>query len=101
MSSAATIDCPATNWRALAVSRAVDRARFIAARGQLREVLGSYAGVNAQEIAFEYTQYGKPMMAPGAAEAPLQFNVPHHAGWRSSAYRLPVDSVLVLRLSGR
>ena len=59
---------------------AVDRARFIAARGQLREVLSDYAGVNAREIAFEYTRNGKPMMAPGATRVPLQFSVSHSGG---------------------
>jgi 4'-phosphopantetheinyl transferase len=52
-----------------------DRNHFIAARGQLRTVLGRYTGVLPARIAFTYGDHGKPYLA-GNLDS-LQFNLSH------------------------
>ena len=52
-----------------------DRARFIAARGLLRAVLGGYLGAVAGEVALGEGPNGKPRLA--GATAPLRFNLSH------------------------
>lgn len=52
-----------------------DRARFIAARGLLRTVLGGYLGSVAGEIALGVGPNGKPLLAGGSS--PLRFNLSH------------------------
>lgn len=51
------------------------RRRFIAARGQLREVLSKYAAAAPDEIKFCYQSLGKPDLAPPWNETRLQFNL--------------------------
>lgn len=47
--------------------------RFVAARGILREILGKYANIPAQDIHFSYSEYGKPYL-----QFPrLSFNISH------------------------
>jgi len=48
--------------------------RFVAARGQLREILGRYRGVPPAGLRFAYGPSGKPRLLP---EGPLRFNVSH------------------------
>lgn len=50
-----------------------DRCRFIAARGILREILGSYLEMSPSQLHFSYSSRGKPYL--GAT--PLHFNVTH------------------------
>lgn len=54
-----------------------DRHRFIAARGQLREILGEVTGRAAASLTFTYASHGKPALidAPG-----LFFNLSHSEG---------------------
>lgn len=52
------------------------RDRFIAARGQLREILASYLSCAPTEIAFSYGEHGKPLLSP-SRQTPLQFNLSH------------------------
>ncbi len=40
-----------------------DKKRFIATRGILRKILSYYLGISPQMIRFEYTFYGKPVLA--------------------------------------
>src|SRR5262245_47390432 len=40
----------------------VHRARFIAARGALREILGGYLGVEPTRLRFSYNLWGKPFL---------------------------------------
>jgi len=47
--------------------------RFIAARGQLRQILGRYLQIAPQEVEFEYGDRGKPFLK----HKQLQFNVSH------------------------
>ena len=52
-----------------------DRNRYVAGRSKLREVLGTYLGVTAEAVAFEYGPHGKPILADG-----LGFNLSHSGG---------------------
>lgn len=49
------------------------RSHFIAARGILRQLLGSYLNKTPQELVFEYNDHGKPFLP----NTTLQFNVSH------------------------
>jgi 4'-phosphopantetheinyl transferase len=53
-----------------------DRNVFIRARGWLRALAGAYTGSRPAEIAFRYSERGKPELAAGAASN-LRFNVSH------------------------
>ncbi len=66
--------------RAEGVRVARDRARFVAARGSLRVILGKYVGCAPGELAFCYGEYGKPMLASPWDETELKFNLSHSAG---------------------
>lgn len=52
-----------------------DRARFLAGRARLREILAGYLGVHPCELRFDYGESGKPLLA-GAART-LRFNLSH------------------------
>lgn len=58
----------------------VDRERYVAGRGILRRLAGSYTGRRPQDIAFIYGEQGKPALGnqngPGSSEF-LAFNVAH------------------------
>jgi 4'-phosphopantetheinyl transferase len=59
----------------------VPRAResFIAARGILRELLGAYLGIGADQVAFRYGAQGKPLLAP-SHDSRISFNTSHSLG---------------------
>jgi 4'-phosphopantetheinyl transferase len=57
-----------------------DRNRFVAARGQLRELLGKYLNRPAAALEFSYGKYGKPFLSGESASSGLSFNVSHSAG---------------------
>lgn len=59
-----------------------DRRRFVAGRGMLREILGTYLEVDPERIDFAYGTHGKPYFkAPtGSVLTPISFNVSHSAG---------------------
>jgi 4'-phosphopantetheinyl transferase len=50
-----------------------DRCRFIAGRGILREILGSYLEMNPSQLHFSFSSHGKPYLGT----TPLHFNVTH------------------------
>jgi 4'-phosphopantetheinyl transferase len=52
----------------------LDRERFVAARGLLREILALYLNVTARQLSFGYGPNGKPFLAEHDA---LRFNVAH------------------------
>ena len=52
------------------------RCRFITARGILRELLASYTGVLPTELAFEYSEHGKPSAFTATGDGP-RFNISH------------------------
>ena len=54
-----------------------DQKRFITARGMLRQILGGYLGRPPHELRFEYTTYGKPVLATNAGYDTLRFNLSH------------------------
>ncbi|AFY31468.1 4'-phosphopantetheinyl transferase HetI [Calothrix sp. PCC 7507] len=56
------------------------RQRFIAGRGSLRAILGSYLGVAPSEVEFDYEPRGKPVLAEKFAKSGLAFNLSHSQG---------------------
>lgn len=57
--------------------RESDRLSSVAARGALRALLAGYTGIPAAEIAFCYTENGKPHVTGSEVE----FNVSHSGDW--------------------
>jgi 4'-phosphopantetheinyl transferase len=56
---------------------ALDRMRHLVGRGVLRTILARCTKVSAERLCFEYSPSGKPHLANGSKDAPLQFNVSH------------------------
>lgn len=54
-----------------------DQIKFIVARGILRQILGSYLGKRPHELRFEYTSFGKPVLANQHVDDNLHFNLSH------------------------
>ena len=54
-----------------------DRRRFIAARGQLRMILGRYALVDPTALAFSYGPRGKPFLSHPQRTPAISFNLSH------------------------
>jgi 4'-phosphopantetheinyl transferase len=54
-----------------------DRARFIAARGILREILGRYLHTPPERVRFDYNAYGKPELLDAEERERLRFNLSH------------------------
>jgi 4'-phosphopantetheinyl transferase len=54
-----------------------DRDRFIVARGSLRATLAAYLEKEPGELSFSYSPYGKPTLANGTDDQPLDFNLTH------------------------
>src|SRR5260221_1033852 len=51
------------------------RRRFIACRGQVREILAAYLSAQAGEIRFAYGPRGKPVLEGPWKDSAIQFNV--------------------------
>jgi 4'-phosphopantetheinyl transferase len=56
------------------------RSHFVAARGLLRTILGSYLRVAPDAIRFSYGSHGKPALAQAPVGAALRFNLAHSHG---------------------
>src|SRR5207245_1169665 len=56
-----------------------DRERFVAARGWLRRVLGSYGGRPPADLVFGYGPRGKPALAGEGVDG-FRFNLAHASG---------------------
>jgi 4'-phosphopantetheinyl transferase len=56
------------------------RARFTAARGVLRDILGRYTGAEPASLQFGYQPSGKPFLLAGTGAGGLQFNLSHSKG---------------------
>ena len=56
-----------------------DRRRYIVGRALLRQILGRYLGLNGQDIAFRYGQWGKPTLTDYEKAKQLEFNLSHSA----------------------
>ena len=54
-----------------------DRARFIAARGILRDILGRYLRTPPERVRFGYNAYGKPELLDEEGGERLRFNLSH------------------------
>ena len=54
-----------------------DRNRYITAHGTLRQLLGRYLNVPAQDVRFNYGDYGKPELANDHADGHIYFNMSH------------------------
>jgi 4'-phosphopantetheinyl transferase len=54
-----------------------DRARFVAARGIVRTLLGRYLGRAPADLRFTYGGHGKPALAEPDAASGLRFNLSH------------------------
>lgn len=57
-----------------------DRNHFIACRGILREVIGSYLSCSPSSLRFGYGAFGKPALRPESSSQPIRFNVAHSNG---------------------
>jgi 4'-phosphopantetheinyl transferase len=57
-----------------------DRNRFVAARGQLRTLIGGYLDKDAAGLEFSYGKHGKPALAGSDAASGLCFNLSHSSG---------------------
>lgn len=57
-----------------------DRARFIAARGILREILGRYLRTPPECVRFGYNAHGKPELLDAEERTRLRFNLSHAGG---------------------
>lgn len=55
------------------------RNRFVAGRGLLRRILGSYLGVEPDRLFLETNQYGKPFLPERPGGQQLNFNLSHSA----------------------
>lgn len=53
------------------------RQRFIAGRGILRSILGSYLGIEPQQVQFDYQTRGKPVLAASLSHSGITFNLSH------------------------
>lgn len=54
-----------------------DRSASIISRGLLRLLLGRYCSLDPQQIAFDYNEYGKPILVQDKQSAPIHFNLAH------------------------
>jgi 4'-phosphopantetheinyl transferase len=53
------------------------RARYVAARGLLREILGRYLDTRPERLTFRCNSYGKPVLDGRYSDADLRFNLSH------------------------
>jgi 4'-phosphopantetheinyl transferase len=72
---------PDETMRAMGFLFAMDRRRFIAARGSLRRILGLYAGQRPSNLQFKYGPYGKPRLVGSGRTAMIEFNLSHSGDW--------------------
>ncbi|MBE9051761.1 4'-phosphopantetheinyl transferase superfamily protein [Nostocales cyanobacterium LEGE 11386] len=56
------------------------RQRFIAGRGILRNILGSYLAIEPRQVRFDYENRGKPVLAENLSHSGLSFNLSHSQG---------------------
>lgn len=57
-----------------------DKQSYVAGRGLLREILGSYTGTPPARLKFDYGKNGKPSLATGPEEGKVNFNLSHSGG---------------------
>ena len=54
-----------------------DRNEFVVTRGTLRTLLASYVCATATDLAFQYSEFGRPTLG---GDSPIEFNVSHSSG---------------------
>ncbi len=69
----------AEKQRACSYRHEADRARFVVARGSLRELLGLRLGIDPGKVVFARNAFGKPMLRDTGAA--LHFNTSHSGNW--------------------
>jgi 4'-phosphopantetheinyl transferase len=72
----------------------LDRQRFVAGRGTLREILGALLKEQPAGFVFSYNAFGKPRIAAPVAAQPLHFNLAHSdsiAVYATAKHELGVD----------
>jgi 4'-phosphopantetheinyl transferase len=72
-----------SNEEQLRAKRLLDRLKansFIAARGQMRQILARYLVLKPENINFSYGEHGKPYLADGR-DKNLAFNLSHAGRW--------------------
>jgi len=57
-----------------------DRQHFVRCRSAVREILGGYLGIPAQDIRFSYEANGKPQVVEDRNPRQLRFNISHSSG---------------------
>ena len=77
LQSLASLLSPDEQARAARFHFPLHRNRFIAGRGMLRSLLGTYLGLEPQTLAFCYGPNGKPTLSGSTQPAELSFNVAH------------------------
>ena len=70
---------PDEKTRAARFHFASDSRKFTIARGALRSILGSYAGLPARDLRFTCSQHGKPSLSDTPGD--IRFNVSHSGDW--------------------
>jgi 4'-phosphopantetheinyl transferase len=68
-----------------------DRIHFIAARGMLRQFLGTLLQTSPERVGFEYSKYGKPSLAKEFESTHVKFNISHSGGLALFAFTLRRD----------
>jgi len=68
---------PEEQQRASRFQFARDRNRYIAGRGQLRQLLALYLKIPATNVQFSYGPAGKPQLSKLHIASPIQFNLSH------------------------
>ncbi len=68
-----------------------DKNRYVVSRAVLRLVNGRYLSLPPEQIAFTYTEYDKPALAPIPGGERLQFNVSHSGGLAMMAFCLDAE----------
>lgn len=71
--------CPDERVRAARLHSELERRRFIATHGIVREILAGYLGIEASEVRFEFGPFGKPALDAACARG-IEFNVSHSRG---------------------
>ena len=74
--------------RAARFLRETDRARFVAAHGMLRAVLGRAAACTPAALEFARNAFGKPYLVHDGKPHPLRFNLSHGGGLLLIAFGL-------------
>jgi 4'-phosphopantetheinyl transferase len=88
LSELSALLAPDERRRAEKYYRAVDRDRFIVARGVLRKLISIYLPISPGALQFIYNEYGRPSIADDQNDRNLNFNLSHSNDLVLYAFRL-------------